>query len=116
MFVFSLECNEECRVLERNKRLAIGLQIRNPDLSSKLTPRYSDFMRLWAKKDQYFCQMVHDKLSELVQLAKQVCFIFSIYFKIYRTPNKTREFIIIISYCSLKEIKEPEVIIKYQTK
>lgn len=67
----TLECNEECRVLERNKRLAIGLQIRNPDLSSKLTPRYSDFMRQWAKKDQYFCQMVHDKLAELVQLAKQ---------------------------------------------
>lgn len=68
----SLECNDECRLVERNRRLAIGLQIRNPDLSAKLTPRYSDFMRQWAKKDQSFCQMVHDKLTELVQLAKQV--------------------------------------------
>ncbi|CAG9859977.1 unnamed protein product [Phyllotreta striolata] len=65
-----LECTEECRVLERNRRLAIGLQIRNPDLSQKLTPRYSDFLKQWGKKDPRFCQKVHEKLSELVQLAK----------------------------------------------
>lgn len=58
-------------MLERNRRLAIGLQIRNPDLSQKLTPKYSDFMKQWAKKDPHFCQRVHDKLAELVQLAKQ---------------------------------------------
>ena len=68
-----LECNDECKLIERNRRMAIGLQIRNPDLSLKLTPRYSDFMRQWAKKDPIFCNMVHDKLTELVQLAKQVC-------------------------------------------
>ncbi|KAK4880352.1 hypothetical protein RN001_008498 [Aquatica leii] len=66
-----LECNDECRLVERNRRLAIGLQIRNPDLSAKLTPRYSEYMRSWAKKDPKFCQQIHDKLSELVQLAKQ---------------------------------------------
>ncbi|KAL3282485.1 hypothetical protein HHI36_005668 [Cryptolaemus montrouzieri] len=66
-----LECTEECRLLERNRRLAIGLQIRNPDITQKLTPRYSDFMRGWAKKDPHFCHRVHDKLTELVQLAKQ---------------------------------------------
>lgn len=66
-----MECTEECRVIERNRRLAIGLQIRNPDLTQKLTPRYSDYMRTWAKKDPKFCQHVHDKLTELVQLAKQ---------------------------------------------
>ncbi|KAJ8971889.1 hypothetical protein NQ314_000502 [Rhamnusium bicolor] len=66
-----LECTEECHVLERNRRLAIGLQIRNPDLSQKLTPKYTDFMRQWAKKDPHFCQRIHDKLTELVQLAKQ---------------------------------------------
>ncbi|CAH1183422.1 unnamed protein product [Phaedon cochleariae] len=65
-----LDCTEECKVLERNRRLAIGLQIRNPDLSQKLTPKYSDFMRQWAKKDPHFCQRVHDKLTDLVQLAK----------------------------------------------
>lgn len=66
-----LECNDECRLIERNRRLAIGLQIKNPDLSQKLTPKYSDFMKQWAKKDSRFCQRIHDKLTELVQLAKQ---------------------------------------------
>lgn len=66
-----LECNEECRLMERNRRLAIGLQIQNPDLSQKLTPRYSDFLKQWGKRDPKFCQRVHEKLTELVQLAKQ---------------------------------------------
>ncbi|XP_030748129.1 protein shuttle craft [Sitophilus oryzae] len=66
-----LDCNEECRIYERNLRLAIGLQIQNPDLSQKLTPRYPDFLKQWAKKDPKFCQRIHDKLTELVQLAKQ---------------------------------------------
>ncbi|XP_014214759.1 protein shuttle craft [Copidosoma floridanum] len=66
----TLECNDDCKMIERNRRLALGLQIVNPDLSGKLMPRYSDFMRQWAKKDPAFCQVVHDKLTELVQLAK----------------------------------------------
>ncbi|XP_065162921.1 protein shuttle craft [Atheta coriaria] len=66
-----LECTDECRLVERNRRMAIGLQLRNPDLSAKLTPRYTDYLKQWAKKDARFCQSVHDKLTELVQLAKQ---------------------------------------------
>lgn len=67
----TLECNEECRMAERNRRLAIGLQIRNPDLPSKLgQPKYSDFTRLWAKKDPKLVRMIHDKLTDLVKLAK----------------------------------------------
>lgn len=56
---------------ERNRKLAIGLQIRNPDLSSKLQPKYSEFVRGWAKKDLKLVQMIHDKLTELVKLAKE---------------------------------------------
>ncbi|XP_014226948.1 protein shuttle craft-like [Trichogramma pretiosum] len=66
----TLECNDECKVIERNRRLTLGLQIVNPDLSGKLMPKYSDYMKQWAKKDAAFCNMVHDKLTELVQLAK----------------------------------------------
>ena len=66
----TLECNEDCRVAERNRRLAIGLQIRNPDLPSKLQPKYSEFIRGWAKKDPKLVTMIHDKLTELVKLAK----------------------------------------------
>ncbi|CAH1395411.1 unnamed protein product [Nezara viridula] len=68
--VYKLECTDECKVAERNLRLAIGLQISNPDLSSKLCPRYSQFLMTWAKKDPKFAQNVHDKLTEVVQLAK----------------------------------------------
>lgn len=58
-------------MLERNRKLAICLQIRNPDLSSKLTPKYSEFIKGWAKKDPQLVTMIHDKLAELVKLAKQ---------------------------------------------
>lgn len=66
----TLECNDECRIAERNRRLAIGLQIRNPDMSSKFQPKYSEFIRSWAKKDLKLVTMIHDKLTELVKLAK----------------------------------------------
>lgn len=70
-FSFSLECNEECRLLERNRRLAIGLQIRNPDISAKLQPNYSEFLKTFARKDPSLIKMIHEKLSELVKLAKE---------------------------------------------
>ena len=66
----SLECNEECALVERNRRLALALQISNPNPKPG-APRYPDSLKDWAKKDARFTQMVHDKLTELVQLAKQ---------------------------------------------
>jgi len=66
----SLECNEECALVERNRRLALALQISNPNPKPG-APRYPDSLKDWAKKDARFTQMVHDKLFELVQLAKQ---------------------------------------------
>jgi len=66
-----LECSSECAKLERNRRIALALQIRNPDLSPNVTPRYSDFMKEFAKKDTSFCNYIHEKLAELVTNAKQ---------------------------------------------
>lgn len=66
----TLDCNDDCKLLERNRRLAIGLQIRNPDLPSKLQAKYSEFLRGWAKKDLAFVTSIHDKLTELVKLSK----------------------------------------------
>ena len=67
-----LDCNAECAKIERNNRLALALQIENPDLSAKLTaPKYSDFLKEVAKKDPIFVQNVHDKLTELVKLARE---------------------------------------------
>lgn len=67
----TLECSDECRTLERNRRLAIGLQIRNPDLTAKLQPNYSEFLRTFAKKDPALIKMIHERLTELVKLAKE---------------------------------------------
>ena len=67
----TLDCNEECRLLERNRRLAIGLQIRNPDLPQKLLTKYSDFIRNFAKRDPALVKSIHDALTTLVKLAKE---------------------------------------------
>lgn len=67
-----IECNEECAKLERNRRVALALQIENPDVSTKLAaPKYSDFLKDMVKKDPSFATMVHEKLSDLVKLAKE---------------------------------------------
>lgn len=45
-----LECDAECALIERNRRLALALEIKNPDLSNKLgTPSFSDFLKDFAK-------------------------------------------------------------------
>ncbi|XP_073823676.1 nuclear transcription factor, X-box binding stc isoform X2 [Musca autumnalis] len=67
----TLDCNDECRTLERNRRLAIGLQIRNPDLPQKLLTKYSDFIRNFAKRDPALVKSIHDALTTLVKLAKE---------------------------------------------
>ncbi|XP_054741461.1 protein shuttle craft [Anastrepha obliqua] len=67
----TLDCNEECRLLERNRRLAIGLQIRNPDVPQKLQTKYSDFIRNFAKRDPTLVKSIHDALTNLVKLAKE---------------------------------------------
>ncbi|XP_054710252.1 transcriptional repressor NF-X1-like [Uloborus diversus] len=67
-----LQCSEECAVIERNKRLALALQIQNPDLScSPGPPNYSEFLKDETKKNPHFVSDVYDKISDLVQLAKQ---------------------------------------------
>jgi len=66
-----LECNEECHKVARNARFAEALGLDNAELSSKIIPRYSDFMKDWFKKDPDFCSMVHTKLLELVNLSKE---------------------------------------------
>ena len=53
--------------------IVISLQIENPELSSKLTaPKFSEFLKDFARKEPAFAQNVHDRLTELVRLAKEV--------------------------------------------
>ncbi|XP_058986249.1 protein shuttle craft isoform X1 [Musca domestica] len=67
----TLDCSDDCRTLERNRRLAIGLQIRNPDLPQKLLTKYSDFIRNFAKRDPALVKSIHEALTTLVKLAKE---------------------------------------------
>lgn len=68
-----LECNDECKTLERNRRLDIAFKVENPNLISypKFVPNYSEFIRSFYKKEPVFVNMVHDKLTELVKLSKE---------------------------------------------
>merc|ERR550532_1658007 len=67
-----LDCNEDCAKIDRNRRLALALQLENPDVSAKLSaPKYSEFLKEITRKDPNFATMVHDKLTELVNLAKE---------------------------------------------
>ncbi|XP_064102062.1 protein shuttle craft-like [Macrobrachium nipponense] len=69
-----LTCNEDCKTLERNRRLAMALQIENPETRETLgnsSNLYSDFMKEEARKDPSLAKMVHDTLTELVMKAKE---------------------------------------------
>ena len=46
---YSLECNEECALLERNRRLAHALDLPNADLSNKVGSGFTDFLKEYAK-------------------------------------------------------------------
>ncbi|XP_062529259.1 protein shuttle craft [Bombyx mori] len=67
----TLECDDECRVEARTRQMALALQIRNPDVSAKLAPRYSEHVRATAQREPAFAYHVHNQLTELVHLAKK---------------------------------------------
>jgi len=59
--------------MERNQRLALALEIKNPDLSNKLgNPTYSQFLKDYARQNPPFVASVEKALSELVTAANQV--------------------------------------------
>lgn len=63
-----LDCNDDCAIYERNKRLAEALDIENPDLSQhggKI--RYSPFLVAEAKQRLDFLKSVEDAFENLVQ-------------------------------------------------
>lgn len=68
----TLDCNDECTQIERNRRFALALQIQNPELTSKLKPPvYSDFLKEQTRQNGAFVASVFSKLTDLVQSAKQ---------------------------------------------
>ena len=66
-----LECNEKCSQIERNRRLALALQIENPEVTTKIAPpKYSDILKDMTKKDPNFMKSIYKSFEELVKLAK----------------------------------------------
>ncbi|XP_078378356.1 transcriptional repressor NF-X1-like [Oculina patagonica] len=62
-----LECNSDCAVYERNRRLAEALNIENADLSPETTIRFSPFLIAEAKQHLGFVKSVEETLENLVQ-------------------------------------------------
>jgi transcriptional repressor NF-X1 len=85
----TLECNDECKTLERNRRLDIAFKVINPTLATtpRFVPTYSDFTRNYYKKDSSFVNMVHEKLTDLVKLAKES----KTAFRSYSFPSMNRD-------------------------
>ncbi|XP_033111104.1 transcriptional repressor NF-X1-like isoform X2 [Anneissia japonica] len=67
-----LECNEECALIERNKRFALALQIKNPDFASKIgTPNYTEFLKDQAKNQPQLVSSIEDAIKAVVLSAQQ---------------------------------------------
>ncbi|XP_063870038.1 protein shuttle craft-like [Scylla paramamosain] len=69
-----LPCNEDCLTEQRNRRLALALQIENPEAREKLgssSTLYSEFMKEEARKDPNLAKMVHSALEDLVLRSRE---------------------------------------------
>lgn len=65
----TLECNDECKTLERNRRLEMAFGPR--DVTKQQLPPYTEFLKTFAKKDINLVRDIYLKLSNLVKLAKE---------------------------------------------
>jgi transcriptional repressor NF-X1 len=61
-----LECDDECRIIQRNKNLAQALSI-NLDEPRQTPIVYTDFLRDYAKRNLEFVQTVERQLTQLVE-------------------------------------------------
>jgi transcriptional repressor NF-X1 len=65
-----LECDDECRIAQRNKALAQALNI-NPDESRSTAIVYTDFLLDYARKNIEFVQTVERDFAQLVEDTKR---------------------------------------------
>jgi len=61
-----LECDDECRIIQRNKNFAQALSI-NPDEPRQSLIVYTDFLRDYAKKNLEFVQTIERQFNQLVE-------------------------------------------------
>jgi len=60
-----IECDDECRRIQRNKKLAEALSI-NPDEARTTTVTYTDFLMDYAKKNSELVQSVERDFAQLI--------------------------------------------------
>ncbi|XP_076819243.1 transcriptional repressor NF-X1-like isoform X1 [Clavelina lepadiformis] len=65
--VRTLHCNEECALIERNRRFAEALQLKDVDYASETKQQYSDFLMHVAKTESAFIRTVERDLINLVE-------------------------------------------------
>uniref|UniRef100_A0A8C6UGD8 Nuclear transcription factor, X-box binding 1 n=1 Tax=Neogobius melanostomus TaxID=47308 RepID=A0A8C6UGD8_9GOBI len=68
-----LECDEECAILERNRRLAEALQIdpSSDPFNVRSTSVYSDSLKEDARKDINFVTKVEDEIRNLIEITNK---------------------------------------------
>ena len=66
-----LECDDECRRIQRNKKLAEALSI-NPDEARATTVVYTDFLLDYAKRNSEFVQSVERDMAQLVEETRRL--------------------------------------------
>ncbi|KAJ8024888.1 Transcriptional repressor NF-X1 [Holothuria leucospilota] len=63
-----LECNEKCAVIERNRRLAEALNLKDAELRPEAgAPQYTEFLKEMARKNPSSVSSIEKGLSNLVQ-------------------------------------------------
>jgi transcriptional repressor NF-X1 len=65
-----LECDDECRIIQRNKNFAQALSI-NTDDSRQSPIVYTDFLRDYTKKNLEFVQTIERQFTQLVEETQQ---------------------------------------------
>lgn len=66
-----LDCDQTCSVIERNRKLAEALDIKEPDLEKEATPNYPESLKQYTLENLEFVTAVHEELTQLVNDSKR---------------------------------------------
>jgi transcriptional repressor NF-X1 len=66
----SVQCDEICKVEERNQKMAEGLGLKDVPIDSLIAPTYSEFLRTEARTNKEFVIEIEDVFSDLIRKYK----------------------------------------------
>ena len=98
LFSCSLECDEECAQLERNRRLADALNITDPDLPPLSAPNYSSFLLEMARSQPELVTSVEKSLKHLVHSAQVEILYYTRHLMQYFSDSRTESHLDVIAY------------------